>query len=143
MSTKISKAFDDFKSLCASLLPDHKMLTNPYAAEQNTAAALALGFGLVLGAGENTHRTINCMMSLRRNFHLILTRKFYATELNIVGKEDAMKQLFEDQKLIISYVEKNPTISSNSIAKIDFLSDNGIEFVFTCLLYTSPSPRDS
>lgn len=129
--SNISTAFDNFKSMVASLLTSHLAITNPYAVEENTEGALTIGYGVIFGAAENTNRLVGCKMSVRRDFRLVITRKFYAQELNITGKEDAAKSLFEDQKLVIAYVEKNPTIGSSAIAKIDYVSDNGIEFVFT------------
>jgi hypothetical protein len=129
--SNISTAFNDFKTRLSTLLPNHIGLTNPYASEQNTAGALNLGYGVVLGAGTNTKRLMGCKLSVSRNFNLILTRKYYAQELNITGKETTAKDLFEDQKLIIAYVEKNPTIQSTAIAKMEYDSDNGIEFIFT------------
>jgi hypothetical protein len=129
--SKISTAFDDFKNKIIALLASHVQLTNPYAVEENTEGALNQGFGVIFGAGENTRRLVGCKMSVARNFNLVLTRKFYAQELNISGKETTAKDLFEDQKTVILEIEKNPTIGSTAIAKIDYVNDNGIEFVFT------------
>jgi len=129
--SNISTAFDNFKTRLSTLLPSHVELTNPYSVEQNTEGALNQGYGVILGPGSNSKRLVGCKLSVVRSFNLVLTRKFYAQELNITGKETTAKDLFEDQKLVIADTEKNPTIGSSAIAKIEYESDNGLEFVLT------------
>lgn len=129
--SNISTIFDDFKSSVSALLSGHSQLTNPFDTAQNVESVLTRGYGIRLGPGNNTNRNISCKMSVQRELTLIITRKAYAQELNITGKESVEKQILEDQYLVIKAVQQSPTLGSSAITKIDYSSDNGIEFIFT------------
>jgi hypothetical protein len=129
--SNISTIFDTFKSKLQTWLPSHVQLTNPYAIDQNTEMALSQGFGIRWGGGGNTNRLVGCQMSVQRTMTVIITRQFYANDLNVVGKETTEKYLMEDEYTIIKNIESDVDLGSSSLAKILFVSDNGIEFVFT------------
>jgi hypothetical protein len=104
-------------------------LTNPYNVGANTEKSLIQGWGIAIGPAENTFRNISCKVSLNRSMIIILTRKFYAMDLNVIGKETVEKLLMEDQHEIIKAVESEPSISGVSI-NASYISDTGILRVF-------------
>jgi hypothetical protein len=129
--SKITDAFDALQNKIKAVLPAHIQIPNPYKPEENNEQQLTKGWGLRIGGGENTQRALNCQMSIRRSFILVLTRKVRANEMNIGGKESAHKQIFEDQALVIKALESDPSLGMTSIANAIFTDDNGLEYVFT------------
>lgn len=129
--SKITTAYDALKARVVALLPTHLALTNPYAPEQNTEMALKIGYGIRVAAGENSKRNLSCVLSVNRGMEIVLTRKYYGSELNRDAKEAAEKALLEDQFLLIKDVEKDPTLAlSGTLCKFEYVGDTGIEFVF-------------
>ncbi len=123
--SKISEILDALKARVVATLPTHKQLTNPYNVSSNTEKALNLGFGIAAGPGDNTNRNLSCKLSINRTIIIILTEKFYATDLNIVAKETVEKNLFEAQFLVIKAIEEEPSLTGLTI-KSEYVSDGGI-----------------
>lgn len=133
MSSNISTAFDAIKTKMGTLFPSHIQLSNPYDIEENTIAALELGWGVALGPGTNSNRNLSCNMSIQRTITITITRRRYANELDTESKESAEKSLLEDHYTLIKALEKENTLNSTTsgIARFVYLSDAGIEVVDT------------
>ena len=130
MST-ISTLFDTIKSAATATLSSHYVLSNPYNPEENDELSLNQGVGVAFGSGQKSDREIDNHLWIRRSFSIVVTRRFFATELNTSDKETTEKDLFEDQKLLIIKMMQDPLVGiSNSVAKLIFISDNGIETIF-------------
>lgn len=130
--SRASTAFDAFKARVVAVLPNHSELSNPYSLEQNLETAMRQGFGIQILPAENPKRNLSCKLSVRRGMALVLTRKFYASELNRAAKESVEKQLLEDQYLVIKDLEADPTLGVSSVVtRSEWQSDGGIQFVFT------------
>lgn len=124
--SKISDIFDALVIDIAAELPNHNQLTNPYAIEENTSLSLNQGWGLAVGPAVNTFRQLSCKLSVNRSMIITVTRKFFANELNIAGKDNVVKLLLEDQFLLIKMVENETGTFSALVAKGDYSSDSGI-----------------
>ena len=124
----VSSAYDAVITAIESQLPNHKRLSNPYDVEENTDLFLRQGYGLVLGPGENSKRNLCNVLSIRRTFQVIISRKYAATELNASGKATTEKQIMEDLKTLIAYFETNTTLNTG-VRVVGFESDSGIQFV--------------
>lgn len=129
MST-ISTAYDALKVRLQAVLPNHAQLTNPYAADQNSELILRKAYGVKISTVENTNRMVSCQLSLRRTMEVVITRKYFASEMNRAAKESVEKELLEDAFLVVKDIEKDADLGNN-VANIVFVSDNGIEFVFS------------
>lgn len=133
--SNISTAFAAIKALLGTLYATSSgyiQLTNPYDIAENTTASLEKGWGVAFGAGTNTHRELGCRLSVERKMTVTLTRRRFANELDTAQKEDAEKNIFEDQFLLIKNLENEPTINNaiSGITKFAFESDGGIESVY-------------
>ena len=127
----LSDIYDEIVSVLETNYPDHNKLTNPYSIEENNEQALRQGYGLAVGPSQNTQRFTGCKMSIAREFRVIFTRQVYALEQDIDAKQEADKQLMEDQRLLIKEIEKDPQldVGSNGLTKFVFTEDTGIEYV--------------
>jgi hypothetical protein len=129
--SKASDAYDALKARVAAVLPSHFVLPNPYAPEQNSELALKQGQGVKMLGAINSNRSLSCQLSLRRGVEVVITRKYFGSEMMTSNKSSIEKALFEDQYLIIKEIEKDPTIALTSVVvQTRFESDSGIEFVF-------------
>jgi hypothetical protein len=130
--SKISDAYAGLKARIAAVLPSHVGLLNPYEPEQNPETILKQGYGIVLGAGTNSNRAISNHLSISREVSIVLTRRFYASEMNRTAKETVEKQLMEDQFLIVKDIEKDPSLGlSDVVANFQYEGDEGIQFAFS------------
>lgn len=130
--SNISDSYDAIVSRVQTLLPSHTRLSSAYSIDENTEPALTLGWAIQIQSGENSKRQLQCDLSIRRSVVIIITRKFYARELDITSKASTEKQLFEDQLLVIKDLEKDPTVNAPSyIAKFEYVGDSGIQTVFS------------
>lgn len=129
MSTKISDIYDTLVDRLEAVLPSHNRLSNPYIPEQNPEPTLKQAWGLQYAAGANTNRQVNCHLSLEDQFVVVLTRKYYALELDADSKSNTEKDLLEDRFLVIQDFEKDPSLLENA-AKAVYVSNSGIQFVF-------------
>jgi len=130
MST-ISSAFDLLKTAVTTALPNHTLLVNPYSVEENPDVYLNQGVGIGFGTGLNTNREICPKLYVRRAFFIVITRNYFATDLNRSDKESTEKQLFEDELLVLQELLADVLATlDQAVAKTKFLGDNGIETVF-------------
>lgn len=128
----ISAAYNAIVSEIQTLLPSHLRLSNPNVVEKNPEPQLKLGWGIRLAGATNAQLELGCSASFERDIIIIITRKFYANELNTVGKADVEKLILEDQFLLLKEFEKEPQVNATTgVINFVFVSDNGIEFVFT------------
>lgn len=127
--SKISSIYDTLVSRLTAILPTHNRLSNAYLPEQNPEPTLRQAWGLQYNSGENTNRHVNCQLSIEDGFVVVLTRKYYALELNAAGKSNTEKDLLEDRFLVIKDFEKDPSLLENA-AKAVYVDNGGIQFVF-------------
>lgn len=128
--SKVANIYDDILARLAAKLPSHSKLTHAYALPECISPHLALGYGVKIGPVENTRRLVNCRVSIRRQFNVVITRRFRQTDIDADAKTSVEKELFEDQLLVLLELERNPTLNGDS-ANVTFTSDGGIEFVNT------------
>lgn len=127
----ISTAYDAIVLEVQEQLASHVRLPNPYEVDKNIEPILKLGWGIKLGPAVNTHRMIDCHATFERDVSIVITRKFYAQELNATDKASVEKLLLEDQFLILKEFEKRPQVNNTSgVIKFIYESDTGIESVF-------------
>lgn len=100
--SEITTIYEGILTKLASLYPSHRQLTNPYELTDNPDPELRQGYGLGAGSGSNTERYVTGKTSVVRSFNIILTRIAYAADLNVTGKDTAIKQLLEDHHLLIN-----------------------------------------
>lgn len=129
--TIASDVYTDFLARIEAVLPTHKRLPKPYRIEENSEQFLDQGFAIQIGPGVNTQRLLSCQVSIRREFIVILTRKFIASELSRLPKQVVELNLLEDQRLITRDLESDPTLGSTNVANSGYVSDTGVSFVFT------------
>lgn len=128
--SKAVAVYDKILLMLASGLTTHSRISNPYKLEENPEYALKAGYGVKIGAGENTARTLGCaILSERRDFGIVLSRKYFAREDDAVSKAVAERELFNDAFEVKKMFELNPQldgITSNAA----YASDTGTNYVF-------------
>ena len=125
--TDISTIYDALVTRLTALYPSHKRITNPYVLNNNNDQFLAQGWGLATRDAENTNRELSRRLSVRRNFDVVLTRRYFAKDLDLSKVNAAEKNLLEDLQLLIDSVEGTPDLSVTDgkyIVKYNF--DSGI-----------------
>lgn len=124
----ISDVYDALITRTTSVLTSHTRLSNPYKLDENPDILLRQGYGLAIGAGENSNREFGCRLSIRREFTLSIVRRYAATDLDASGKGTTEKQIMEDAKLLVADFEENTTLTTGARI-VKFLSDSGIQYV--------------
>jgi hypothetical protein len=69
---------------------------------------------------------VSCYATISRDFVVTLTKRMFLTNRDISNRILAEKALFEDQ---ITLIKKLELATSQAISKIEFVSDNGLEFL--------------
>lgn len=129
--SKITDVYNALKTRIETVLPNNTRMTNPYKPEENMEPILDRAYGIQIGSMINTERRLSCTASIQRTFVVVLTRKYFALELDREQKQIAELQLVEDQFLLIKDFEGEPTLGdSDAVTRSKVASDAGIEFVF-------------
>jgi len=123
----ISTIFNAFVSELATALSGHQRLTNPYDLVDNANTTLRKGYGVAVGAGENSKRLIGSKYSVTRAINVTITRQAYAKEFDISAKDTAVKNILEDYNLVIKEAAKSDNFSTGVVAdRLEYVSDTGI-----------------
>lgn len=136
-ATQAARVYDDLISLIEAVYPvasGWKELVNPYDPGMSDDLTANQAWGLTQNTGENTNRLVNCAVSWKRDFELILVRKYHSgmirTPNAMNDRREIEKQLFLDQELLMKKFENDPLVDgSHAIAQIRMQGDNGIEFM--------------
>jgi hypothetical protein len=147
--SRISKIYDWFLSEVAAALPDHSELMDPDDLTENPDGLLAKGYGITIGAGQNTNRCIEAnAYYYQRDFTIILTRDLVRLQADSDSRKEKWKNILEDLHLVLqrltgsySIVEGTSVISF----KNEYSSDsgpratviNGNDYVFIELTVTA------
>lgn len=130
MST-ISSAIDIIKTAVTGALPNHTYLTNGYQPDENNNLYLNQGVGIAWRQSLNTNREICPKIYMSQTFDVVITRNYFASDLNVDDKESQAKQIFEDALLVIQALGTDVLSSQNqAVAKCKYIGHNGIETVF-------------
>ena len=135
--TQAAQVYDDLITLIESVYPvsdGWKELVNPYDPGMSDDLTANQAWGLTQNSGTNTNRLVNCSVTWRRDFELILVRKYHSgmiRTVNAMNDRRALEmQLFLDQELLMKKLEHDPLVDgSHAIAQARMESDNGIEFM--------------
>lgn len=126
MSTT-SDVFDAIVSVIETALTSAVRLSNSYKTSDNPDHYLRNGFGVQLGPAV-TNRMSTYSVGFKRTFSFVLTRQVYATDNDQSTRQEAEKQILEDQLSVLKAFEADRTLGGKTLA-IDYESDGGVEFV--------------
>lgn len=131
--SNISTIYDRIDALLGETFTSgngYRKMVFPYDLGQNDNFILNKGYGFYIGAGNNTDIFFEGnLVNFQRELVIILSRVDRGTDYDTDLRESAEKNLFEDQKTLISTLEKDATLRP-LVAKVVYDSDNGIEFAF-------------
>jgi len=130
MST-ISTGFDALNTRLNTLFPSGSgwiELPNPYKPEENPDLYLRQSWGIVVGPAENSNRQVNCKFSVARTMTVVLARQYDALENDTSAKASTVKQLLEDQAVLINDMEQDVTVNGSTMYT-RWESDGGIEYI--------------
>lgn len=125
----VKDAKNDILSRLATLFPDKVRIADPYNINENSELQLNDGFGVTIEDASNTNREIACHLSIRRSFGIILTKKFFSTELCDQGRQDAYDSLLDEHDVLVQNFEKLVNLEG-LVTSFLYVSDGGIESVF-------------
>lgn len=127
MATKIEDIYDAMVAkLVANLPATYKRLPDPYNPPANTYLNLEQGYGIAIGPGENTNRTVSCLSTWRRTFTIIIVNQVTATPNDTGSRVLVEKGLLVDQDSIFRAFEKDVTLGGIAM-QTAVLGDSGIQ----------------
>jgi len=128
--SNFSSLYDAIVTRVVTVLPSHTRLPNPYKISENAEPFLRQGWGIAMGSATNTNRELSCRLSIRRDFTISITRKFYALESNVANKESVEKQLMEDMILLVRDFYNNTSLPG-VLGIVGYENDSGINYVLS------------
>ena len=123
--SKISTIYDNFVTLVATELPNHKQLPDPYNIEENMERILEQGFGVGFGAFTNTSRIVGGKISREVHLEVVITRMMAATRHDVTTLSTIQKSLHEDLFLIEKELCLNDPQLSGATSKAQLIG--GVE----------------
>lgn len=126
-----SDIYDEIVTRMTALFPNHQRLSHAYTPEESPEPQLRQGWALQHGSGENTNRKLGCKVSVRRQFIIIVTRKYYSHDSDPEAKALTDKDIIEDVRLIINNAESTPYLDGIvNNPNVRYVSDTGVQFVY-------------
>lgn len=109
-------------------------LINPHDPGMNDDLTANKAWGYRIGPRRNTNRLVNCAITMRRDFDVIVVRKYHSglirTSNATALRVEIENLLCEDIEAIAKMFEKDPLVDeSETIANIRIEGDGGIEFM--------------
>jgi len=128
--TAISDIHDELHSVVATALTgkSYSIIPNAYITPDNAGLLLRKGYGIAIGAGNNTERVLGGKLSYQRDFQVFLTRELLTTSSNVEARQDVEKAILEDYTLVLKAIEEQPTLNGNA-AKAVIITDGGLEYL--------------
>lgn len=126
--SSISNIHDNLYTLVAATLTNHAELRRPTNIELNSDLFLKKGFGISVSSAVRGTRNISCRYWLQRDFIITNTLAIYGTDTSNTIRKIAEKTLLENQKLLITALETDNTLSGYC-NNLRFVNDAGIEFI--------------
>ena len=118
------------KTAIETALPTYQRMPNPYFLDRNSALLMRSGYGVGVGAANNTNRLITGKVSIDRTFEIVLVNQIEALPSDAVNVELEEKAILEAAFTLIKYFENNEQLGiSNVVLNSRYLSDGGIEFI--------------
>lgn len=128
--SNFSSLYDAIVTRVTAVLTSHTRLPNAYKIDENTELLLRQGWALAMTGATNTRRELSCRVSIRRDFVISVTRKFYAIESNVDNKVSVEKSLVEDMILLIQDLCSNSALPG-AFGVVTYESDAGINYVYS------------
>ena len=130
MTTAISDIHDELHTIVATALTGkgYSIIPNAYIAPDNAGLLLKKGYGIAVGPGTNTQRTLAGKLSFQRDFQVFLTALIPATSNNYDARFTAEKTILEDFALVLLAIEQAPSLNENSATSV-LLNDGGLEYL--------------
>ena len=128
MPTKIETIYDAIVDLIEGELTTYTRLPNPYALDENDFLRLTNGFGVAIGAGVDTQRSIGCIITWERAFSISLVRRVVTTQSNVTKRETIEKEILVDHDLVRKAVYLDTTLGGN-VMKATIVDDGGVNFI--------------
>jgi hypothetical protein len=107
---------------------DKRELANPYDVERNSTQMLSNGFGVTIGAGAVDNYDSSVFTVMNRTFKVVLTKGFYASDVNYALRQAAESSLLDDTEEAISVLKSSTDLKQITV-DIDYESDDGIELL--------------
>lgn len=122
-----TSVYEEIRTRVSGTLTAYTELNNPYFIQEDADTMFDSGFAVAAASGENTNRVIASFATMSREFVIILTKRYFATDRDVTTRVTAEKALIEDQIKLIKNLETAP--NSDNIAKVQYTNDGGIEFL--------------
>ncbi len=135
--SKASQVNTDIRAVLAILFPvasGWAELINPHDPAMNDDLTAKKAWGYRIGSRQNTNRLLNCAMTMRREFDIIVVRKYFSgmirTDNAVAARIEIENALCEDIEALAKRFEEDPLVDgSTSINNIRIEGDGGIEFM--------------
>ena len=130
--SNISTIYDAIDSaLTTALGSTHQELINPYVTEEESNLTLDAAYGFTIADASNLLLNDDSgVMTMQRNFEIILTRRKFATKGDIATRKTAEKNLLEDLQLVMTAIKESAALQLSGIATVArYGTDPGAELL--------------
>lgn len=125
---KILTIYDKIVDVLEAQLPSHTRMPNPYEVNANTYLHLNNGFGVGIGAGQDTERYVGCLVTWEQSYSIILVRRVVTTQNNTTARETIEKDILADWDVLRKAFYLDNSLSGNAI-KTTVVSHGGVNFI--------------
>lgn len=130
--SNISTIYDALDAAISGALgATHAELINPYVTEEESNLTLDAAYGFTIADATNLLLNEDSgVMTLQRNFELVLTRRKFATKGDIATRKTAEKNLLEDLQLVITAIKESAALQLAGTANVArYGTDPGAELL--------------
>jgi hypothetical protein len=127
MPVKIEDIHTELCTLIETELAGYKRFPNPYQIDANTFIHMTKGYGVAVGPGVDTERTLGCTSFYERVFTVVLVNKMTKLQNDTDSREMVERDLLVDHDTLRKAIYKT-TLDGNCI-KATLSSDNGVQFI--------------
>jgi hypothetical protein len=128
--SKITEAFQNFRTLVGEALPDYRQLHDPYNLDENPEQLLRAGWGIQLDGGNPANRTLSCPdYGIRRAMTVVIVHEAVAKDSDPVRRQDEELEIFEALHLVIQ-ATRNDTNLGNAAFVLEYTGDTGRQEIF-------------
>lgn len=127
----VSDAYDELVTRLTALFPTaqgYQRLSNAYDVEQNAITLLDQGWGLAVGGAVNTNRNLCSIVTINRNWTVVLTRALDATDSDDTTRDSNIKLMLEDARTVVNSFEREVRLDDLNL-NCRFISDSGLETI--------------
>lgn len=126
--SKISTVYGYIEDIIQAALPTYTKIPDPYAVGGTAEALLRKAYGIGIGPGRNTEEDYGDVVTMEREFSVILVRQVTTTDNNSTARNALELALMEDHLTLVKAFQASAELDA-TVSVSTFDADGGIEFL--------------